>query len=79
MPSRPPYRPTGACADWSNVELVSAPIEDDPAPEPPKRPFATDCCGGGCSPCVFEIYEQKVARYEEALRAWRLRNPDEKR
>ena len=47
----------------------------DPRPEPPARPTADDCCRGGCDPCVFDIYEAEIARYEEALRQWRLRHP----
>ena len=51
---------------------------DDPAPEPPARPKASDCCRGGCVPCVFEIYDDELARYERALREWRLRHPGAK-
>jgi hypothetical protein len=45
----------------------------DPRPEPPARPRATDCCGGGCSPCIFEVYEIELERYEKALSEWRAR------
>ena len=24
----------------------------------PKKPSDSDCCGSGCSPCVFEVYEK---------------------
>lgn len=35
----------------------------DPAPD---KPQDSDCCGQGCQPCVFDIYEQN-------LRIWRKR------
>ena len=47
---------------------------DDPMPEPPARPGAGDCCGGGCNPCIFDLYEQDLARYEAALAEWKKRN-----
>ena len=58
-----------------SVALVRPPVDLDPRPEPPARPTADDCCRGGCDPCVFDIYEAELARYEEALTQWRLRHP----
>ena len=29
-------------------------------PEPPGEPHAEDCCGSGCTPCVYDIYEQEM-------------------
>jgi hypothetical protein len=57
------------------VELVLPPLDPDPAPTPPERPKAADCCGRGCDPCIFDLYEEDLARYELALRDWRLRHP----
>lgn len=54
---------------------MEQPPAPDPRPEPPVRPAAGECCRGGCDPCVFDIYEAEVARYEEALRQWHARNP----
>ena len=48
---------------------------DDPRPEPPERPTPQECCGRGCYPCVYDFYDQALARYETALREWQLRNP----
>jgi len=45
------------------VVLVATPNDPDPRLEPPARPRATDCCGGGCSPCIFEVYESELERY----------------
>jgi hypothetical protein len=48
--------------------------DDDPRPEPPVRPRPDDCCRGGCDPCVFDLYEAELARYEEVLRQWQARH-----
>jgi hypothetical protein len=47
--------------------------QDDPRPTPPKRPTQDDCCHSGCSPCVFELYEEALDRYEAALALWEAR------
>jgi hypothetical protein len=49
---------------------------DDPPPTPPLRPQPGDCCRGGCDPCVFDLYEDELARYEAALEAWKKRHPE---
>lgn len=46
---------------------------DDPRPTPPVEPELEDCCGSGCVPCIFDIYEQERERYAEALSAWEAR------
>lgn len=35
---------------------------------PPLRPEESDCCGSGCSPCIFDVYEQQLAKYKESLK-----------
>ncbi|XP_055978248.1 NADH-cytochrome b5 reductase-like [Sorex fumeus] len=32
----------------------------------PVEPLPTQCCGGGCSPCVFDLYHRDLARWEAA-------------
>lgn len=34
-------------------------------PEPPEEPLQSDCCGTGCSPCVFDIYQDDLAKWRE--------------
>lgn len=48
-------------------------VEEDPPPTPPIEPQAGDCCGGGCVPCVYEIYEMELERYEAAMQKWQQR------
>lgn len=32
----------------------------------PVEPLPSQCCGSGCSPCVFDLYNQDLARWEAA-------------
>ncbi|HEY2815681.1 MAG TPA: oxidoreductase-like domain-containing protein [Casimicrobiaceae bacterium] len=52
--------------------MTSADDEDVP-PVPPVRPEPQECCGGGCSPCIFEQYDDALRRYEADLKLWRER------
>lgn len=45
----------------------------DPKPLPPSPPELEDCCRSGCNPCVFDLYEAELERYERALAAWEAR------
>ena len=49
--------------------------DNDPRPIPPESPLDEACCGRGCTPCVFDLYQDALARYEVALKAWLERNP----
>lgn len=48
--------------------------DDDPAPLPPERPAPEECCNSGCIPCVYDLYDEAMDRYREALKAWRARH-----
>lgn len=37
-------------------------------PRPPTRPDDWECCGRGCCPCIFDYYEDALARWEAAVR-----------
>jgi len=47
--------------------------DDDPRPVPPVRPSLEDCCRGSCDPCVFDLYDEALERYQAALQAWQAR------
>ena len=34
-------------------------------PEPPEEPLDTDCCGSGCTPCVFDIYNAEMVKWRK--------------
>jgi len=48
----------------------------DPPPSPPEQPLPSDCCGGGCMRCVFDMYDDALACYEAELLAWQQRHPE---
>jgi len=48
---------------------------DDPAPIPPPQPGLDDCCRSGCVPCVFDLYDEAMDKYRDALKAWQARHP----
>ena len=55
------------------------PQADDPRPVPPVRPDPDDCCRSACEPCIFELYEEALERYREALAAWEQRRQKDAR
>lgn len=48
----------------------------DPMPLPPVQPDLDACCGNGCEPCIFDLYDLEMDKYRQAMRAWRARHPD---
>ena len=45
----------------------------DPPPVAPLTPDINDCCLSGCSPCVFDLYDEALQRYRLQLQAWQQR------
>jgi hypothetical protein len=43
---------------------------DNVRPQKPAEPDPLDCCGSGCTRCIFDIHEEAMRRYQEALAAW---------
>ncbi|KVT85991.1 oxidoreductase [Burkholderia ubonensis] len=52
---------------------------DDPRPTPPQQPELEDCCNSGCSPCIFDLYEDAMERYRVELAEWEARQAKRKR
>ncbi|MGA3251638.1 MAG: oxidoreductase-like domain-containing protein [Paraburkholderia sp.] len=50
-------------------------LRDDPPPVAPVRPGLDDCCHSGCSPCVFDLYDDALERYHTAFAEWQARQP----
>jgi hypothetical protein len=51
----------------------------DPRPEPPRPPGPDDCCHSGCTWCVFDLYQEELERYQQALKEWEARQQANKR
>ncbi|XP_051657551.1 NADH-cytochrome b5 reductase-like isoform X8 [Manacus candei] len=32
----------------------------------PREPSPSQCCGGGCKPCIYDVYEKELAQWEKA-------------
>ncbi|RZL10603.1 MAG: hypothetical protein EOP40_05840 [Rubrivivax sp.] len=45
-------------------------------PEAPQQPDIDECCGNGCSPCIFDTHDLAMDQYRQDLRAWRARQPN---
>ena len=45
-------------------------------PLPPLQPDLDMCCGSGCDPCIFDLYDLEMDKYRQAMRAWRARHPE---
>jgi Oxidoreductase-like protein, N-terminal len=37
------------------------------------QPDLDDCCHSGCNPCVFDLYDEAIERYQAALAQWQAR------
>jgi hypothetical protein len=37
-------------------------------PTPPREPEPEECCGKGCTPCVFDVYAEALERYKAELK-----------
>lgn len=48
---------------------------DDPRPQPPIEPEPGECCGNGCDPCIYDLYNEALMHYRTALAAWLERHP----
>jgi len=39
-------------------------------PLPPEEPDPLDCCGEGCVRCIYDVYDDAISEYREALAMW---------
>jgi hypothetical protein len=56
--------------------LPADPPDPDLMPQLPPQPDLDACCGNGCDPCIFDLYDLAMDRYRQALREWRARHPE---
>ncbi|RFA31101.1 hypothetical protein CAI21_00045 [Alkalilimnicola ehrlichii] len=43
-------------------------------PPQPRRPEPDECCGSGCIPCVYDLYEEELAEWGERCAELRARH-----
>ena len=55
-------RPDGQSSITSRDSAGHVKQVDLRLPERPVEPDPSDCCGSGCTPCVFDIYEVDLKR-----------------
>mgnify|MGYP001046254952 CR=1 FL=1 len=59
-------------------DVMTDPTADnDPRPVEPIEPDLNECCGNGCCPCVFDTYAEEKRSWQQALKAWEERHPDQ--
>lgn len=56
--------------------MSQADYPDDPRPQAPEAPGPNECCQSGCIPCVYDMYDEAMGEYREALKAWLARHPE---
>lgn len=56
-------------------DLPMTDLDDDfdPMPEAPEAPADDLCCGSGCEPCVWDLYQEQLTEYRARLAAWQAR------
>ena len=59
MEQKPP--PKKAISDIEDLKMKLEKLERNI----PLEPEQDDCCGSGCTPCVFDTYYDRLERYEE--------------
>ena len=58
------------------MKTMSTRISHDPRPRPPEQPGDDECCRSGCDPCIFDLYQQELQQYREALAQWEARQAE---
>ncbi|WP_322994592.1 oxidoreductase-like domain-containing protein [Castellaniella sp.] len=52
-------------------------LNDDPRPIEPIEPDLNECCGNGCTPCVYDTYADEKRAWQQAIKDWEQRHPDQ--
>ncbi|MFT6917369.1 MAG: hypothetical protein ACJAWL_003727 [Motiliproteus sp.] len=42
--------------------------------EKPERPDGSECCGGGCCPCIWDYYYTALGHWEDQQEALLIKN-----
>jgi hypothetical protein len=71
-----PPAPPAVPAEAEPKRYPAVDLSVDPMPVPPQQPELEACCGDGCNPCIFDLYDLAMDDYRQAWHAWRARHPD---
>ncbi|XP_064521236.1 NADH-cytochrome b5 reductase-like isoform X1 [Pseudopipra pipra] len=57
-----------SCCFWCRTCVLQAMSgsEQDWLALRPREPSPSQCCGGGCKPCIYDVYEKELAQWERA-------------
>ncbi|XP_017661178.1 PREDICTED: NADH-cytochrome b5 reductase-like isoform X5 [Lepidothrix coronata] len=57
-----------SCCFWCRTCVLQAMSgsEQDWLSLRPREPSPSQCCGGGCKPCIYDVYEKELAQWERA-------------
>ncbi len=47
--------------------------EDLTLPPRPEMPDPAECCGGGCSPCILDVYDEALQQWKRKVAEIELR------
>lgn len=39
-------------------------LQKESIPDRPEKPGPNECCGGGCVPCIYDYYYDRLAQWE---------------
>ena len=56
--------------------MSQADYPDDPRPPAAEAPGPHQIWQSGCIPCVYDMYDEAMGEYREALKAWLARHPE---
>lgn len=73
MTAGPPAGPDRLTYDDAMTDTTT---NDDPRPVEPVEPDLNECCGNGCTPCVFDTYAEAKRAWQQAVKEWEQRHPD---
>ncbi|KAL5713392.1 hypothetical protein ACHQM5_015472 [Ranunculus cassubicifolius] len=48
-------------------ESIDLKKKEEKLPSPPEKPLPGDCCGNGCTPCVWDQYYEELEEYNKIL------------
>ena len=65
MSQKPEIVQNIACSKLTEIEDLRKKLEHLVTKGQPEEPLPDDCCGSGCTPCVFDTYYDQLEKFEE--------------